>query len=59
MKQYRYEVRGFYFEEGNDMMVDFVYITPFCPNSYAAKMFTLGKLKDYQVSIEHITRIIE
>lgn len=59
MKQYRYEVRGFYSEEGNDMMVDFVYITPFCPNSYAAKMFTLGKLKDYQVSIEHITRIIE
>lgn len=58
MKQYRYEVRGFYFEEGNDMMVDFVYITPFCPNSHVAKMFILGKLKDYQVSIERITRII-
>lgn len=58
MKQYRYEIRGFYFEEGNDMMVDFVYITPFCPNSYAAKRFILGKLKDYQVSIERITRII-
>lgn len=55
----RYEVRGYYFEEGNDMMMDFVYITPFCPTPYAAKMFALGKLKDYQVSIERVTRIIE
>ena len=60
MTQYRYEVRGYYFEKesGTDMKVDFVCFTPPCPNSYAAKMFILGKLKDYQVSIERITRII-
>lgn len=57
MTQYRYEVRGFYFEE--EMMVNFMCITSLCPNSYVAKMYTIGKLKGHQVSIRSITRIIE
>lgn len=61
MMQYRYEVRGYYFEKegGTDMKVDFVYFTPLCPNSYGAKLYTIGKLKECQIFIQSITRMIE
>lgn len=61
MTQYRYEVRGYYFEKesGTDMKVDFVCFTPICPNSYSAKLYVMGKLKEYQISIQSVTRVIE
>lgn len=61
MAQYRYEVRGYYFEKENgmDVKVDFVCITPPCPNSYVAKLYVMGKLKEYQTSIYIVTRVIE
>ena len=53
MAQYRYEVRGHYFEKesGTDMKVDFVCFTPPCPNSYTAKLYVMGKLKEYQIFV--------
>lgn len=59
--QYRYEVRGYYFEKesGTDMKVDFVCFTPPCPNSYGAKLYVMGKLKEYQIFVQSITRVIE
>ena len=61
MTQYRYEVRGFYFEKesGTDMKVNFVCFTPPCPNSYGAKLYTKGKLKEYDIFVQSITRVIE
>lgn len=61
MMQYRYEVRGYYFEKesGADMKVDFVCFTPPCPNSYSAKLCVMGKLKEYQVFVRSVTRVIE
>lgn len=59
--QYRYEVRGYYFEKenGTDMEVDFVCFTPPCLNSYAAKLYVMGKLKEYQIFVQSITRVID
>lgn len=62
--QYRYEVRGYYFEkengtDGTKIEVDFVCLTPLCPNSYSAKLYVIGKLKEYQISIQSVTRVIE
>lgn len=61
MTQHRYEVRGYYFEKesGTDMEVNFVCFTPPCPNSYAAKLYVMGKLKEYQIFVQNITRVIE
>ena len=61
MTQYRYEVRGYYFEKENgmDMKVDFVCITPPCYNSYGAKLYVRGKLEEYQTFIYIVTRVIE
>ena len=61
MTQYRYEVRGYYFEKESetDMKVDFVCFTPSCPNSYSAKLYVIGKLKEYQVFVWSVTRVIE
>ena len=61
MTQYRYEVRGYYFEKenGTNMKVDFVCLTPPCPTSYAAKLYVMGKLKEYQIFVQSITRVIE
>ena len=61
MTQYRYEVRGYYFEKENDtnMKVDFVCLTPPCPTSYAAGLYVMGKLKEYQIFVQSITRVIE
>lgn len=58
--QYRYEVHGYYFEKsGTDMKVDFVCFTPPCPNSYSAKFYVVGKLKEYQTFVWSVTRVIE
>ena len=61
MTQYRYEVRGYYFEKenGTNMKVDFVCLTPPCPTSYAAKLYVMGKLKEYQILVQSITRVID
>lgn len=61
MTQYRYEVRGYYFEQENraDTEVNFVCFTPPCPNSYEAKLYVMGKLKEYQIFIQSTTRVIE
>ena len=61
MTQYRYEVRGYYFEKenGTNMKVDFVCLTPPCPTSYAAGLYVMGKLKEYQIFVQSITRVIE
>lgn len=61
MAQYRYEVRGYYFEKesGTDMKVDFVCFTPPCLNSYTAKLYVMGKLKEYQIFVLGVTRVIE
>ena len=61
MTQYRYEVRGYYFEKenGTNMKVDFVCLTPPCPTSYAAKLYVMGKLKEYQIFVQSITRVID
>lgn len=61
MTQYRYEVRGYYFEKenGTNMEVDFVCLTPPCPTSYAAGLYVMGKLKEYQIFVQSITRVIE
>ena len=61
MTQYRYEVHGYYFEKesGTDMKVDFVCFTPPCPSSYSAKLYVMGKLKEYQIFVQSITRVIE
>lgn len=61
MAKYKYEVRGYYFEKenGTDMKVDFVCFTPLCPNSYTAKLYVMGKMKEYQVFVWSATRVIE
>lgn len=61
MTQYRYEVRGYYFEKESDtdMEVNFVCFTPPCPNSYGAKLYIMGKLKEYEIVIKSIARVIE
>ena len=60
MTQYRYEVRGYYFEKnGTNMKVDFVCFTPPCLNSYVAKLYVMGKLKEYEIFVQSITRVIE
>ena len=61
MKQYKYEVRGYYFEKesGQDMKVDFVCFTLPCPNSYVAKLYVIGKLKEHEIVIKSIARVIE
>lgn len=61
MAQYRYEVRGYYFEKENgaDMKVDFVCVTPPCSNSYVAKLYVIGKLKENQIFVWSATRVIE
>lgn len=62
--QYRYEVRGYYFEkengtDGTKIEVDFVCLTPPCPNSYSAGLYVMGKLKEYNIFVQNITRVIE
>lgn len=59
--QYKYEIRGYYFkkESDADMEVDFVCFTPPCPNSYVAKLYVMGRLKEYQIFVQSITRVIE
>lgn len=59
--QYRYEVRGYYFEKesGMDMEGNFVCFMPPCPNSYAAKLYVTGKLKEYQIFVQSVTRVID
>lgn len=60
MTQYRYEVRGYYFEKesGTDMRVDFVCFTTPCSNSYSAKLYVIGKLKEHKVFICSVARVI-
>ena len=61
MTQYKYEVRGYYFEKesGTDMKVDFVCFTPPRLSFYSAKQYVMGKLKEYQIFVQSITRVIE
>ena len=61
MVQYRYEVRGYYFEKesGTDMKVDFVCFTPHCPSSYSAKLYVMGKLKEHEIFVLSITKVID
>ena len=64
MTQYRYEVRGYNFEkengtDGTKIEVDFVCLTPPCPTSYAAGLYVMGKLKEYNIFVQSITRVIE
>ena len=33
------------------MKVDFVCFMPPCPNSYGAKLYVIGKLKEYQAFV--------
>lgn len=59
MTQYRYEVRGYYYEKESDTTVDFVCFTPLCPTAYGAKLYAMGKLKEYTIFVQSITRVIE
>lgn len=58
---YRYEVRGFFVEsnEKNHNRIDFVTATPLCENEYQAKLYVTGKLKQNNIYITSIVRIID
>lgn len=59
MTQYRYEVRGYYFEKESDAVVDFVCFTPQCITPYGAKLYVMGKMKEYTIFVQSVTRVIE
>lgn len=61
MTQHTYKVLGHYFEKENDTnsKVDFVFFIPHCPSSYSAKLYVMDKLKEYQIFVQGVTRVID
>lgn len=58
MEMRNYEIRGYYYED--DVKIDFVCFVENCFSAYAARNYTLGKLRNVEdVKITNIVRVIE